>query len=144
MKEAIQQILQQGHFTSDDEVYRVIHLPSNGITVAAGVLAEVGEAFSALIADAKEVTLVLPDEAYEAYQARLRDATASPTRYRFITFDSQLDFDVVGFMAVVSKALADAEISLLAYAAYHYDHFLVQEDDFERAMTTLRALKEQA
>jgi hypothetical protein len=138
---SVHQIIKQGSFSSDERRYRVIHLPANAVTVAAGVLAEVGEAFSGLLVDAKEVTLILADEAYEAYQGRLRHATASPQRYRFITFDSTLDFDVVGFMAVVSQTLADANISLLAYASYHFDHFLVAEDDFEAATQALSALK---
>jgi hypothetical protein len=139
---SVHQIIKQGNFSSDERLYRVVQLPANAITVAAGVLAEVGEAFSGLLVDAKEVTLILADEAFEAYQGRLRDATASPLRYRFITFDSKLDFDVVGFMAVVSQTLADADISLLAYASYHFDHFLVAESDFEAAMQALNEMKE--
>ena len=141
MSEYLKHIIRSGSFNSDHETYYIIQLVPNAITLAAGIVAEIGEAFSALIVDTSEVTLVLEEEAYQEYQKRLRDHNVSTTTYKLITFSAQLDFELVGFMAMISGELAEQNISILTYAAFSTDHFLVTTEQFELAMTTLQHLQ---
>ena len=60
MAQTVEQALQQAKLYTDDTLYSLIHLPPNGIMAAAGVLAQIGEPFGALIADKDEVTLDHP------------------------------------------------------------------------------------
>jgi len=117
--------------------YALIHLPAPAITAAAGVLAEIGEPFSALIVDKDEVTLVLPDEDWQDFKARLPDHHAAGP-FRLITFDLPLALDLVGFLALVSRALADAGVTVLAFSAFERDHLLVPASQLEQAIAALR------
>ncbi len=139
--QTVKQALAQARLVTDNTEYVVVKLPPRGITAAAGVIAEIGEAFCALIADKDEVTLVIPAEAGQDFVTRLPGHVLSPDRYRLITFDIVLDFSLVGFMAAVSTALAEAGISILAYGAYSRDHVLVPAAALDQAMTTLQKLQ---
>jgi hypothetical protein len=121
--------------------YLIIKLPPRAITVAAGIVAEIGEAFCTLIADKDEVSLIIPAEAIEDFAGRLKDHSVSPTPYRLITFDLELDFNIFGFMAVVSKALAEAEVPILPIAAFSRDHILVPSSQFDIALQALQKLQ---
>ena len=141
MNKAVQQALQKAQLFSDGIDYSVIKLPARAITVAAGVVAEIGEAFCALIVDKDEVSLIIPVEAVSDFANRLKDHRASPTSYRLITFDLELDFTIFGFMAEVSKVLAEAEVPILPIAAFSRDHILVPTNQFDIAIKALQKLQ---
>jgi len=126
---------------SDGVDYAVVKLPARAITVAAGIIAEIGEAFSTLIVDKDEVSLIIPAEAVEDFANRLIGHTTAPTPYRLITFDLELDFNLFGFMAMVSQTLADAKVSILPIAAFSRDHILVPANQFDIAMQALQKLQ---
>ena len=141
MPQTIADVLRTAKFITDNELYRLVKLPARAITLAAGIIAEIGNPFCVLIVDKDEVTLMLPDEATDEFQNRLKYATISPTNYRLITFDVVLEPTLVGFMAHITKALAEANISVMPFAAYSRDHIFVAEDDFDEALTTLQSLQ---
>ncbi|MAS34190.1 MAG: hypothetical protein CL610_09290 [Anaerolineaceae bacterium] len=143
MTQSVEQVLAQAVFYSDDQLYDLIQLPAKAIMAAAGVMAEIGEPFGALIVDKDEVSLIIPAEAWDDFQGRLPGSQAGSTQYRLITFDVVLEPDLVGFMALISRALADAQISILTYAAFSRDHFLVPVDQFNLALQALETLKSQ-
>lgn len=142
MAQTLQQALMRANPISDGREYALIKLPPKAITAAAGVLAQISEPFCAVIADKDEVTLVIPAEAVQDFAAHLPGHTAAEKYYRLITFDVELDFSLVGFMAAVSRTLADAGLSILPYAAYSRDHLLVSADQFDAAMQALQQLKD--
>ncbi len=141
MKEAVRQALKQTLLFSDGVDYSIIKLPPRAITVAAGIVAEIGEAFCVLIVDKDEVSLIIPVEAVDDFASRLKEQKASPTPYRLITFDLELDFNLFGFMAEVSKVLAEAEVSILPIAAFSRDHILVPCGQFDIALGALQKLQ---
>lgn len=135
--DAAHQALAKAALFTDERLYTLVHLPAAAITAAAGVLAEWGEPFGALIVDKDEVTLVLSEDAWQEFQHRLPDhRTAGP--YRLLTFDMPLALDMIGFLALVSRVLADAGIPLLAVSAFERDHLLIPADHFPRALSALQ------
>ncbi len=137
--------LKQTALITDDERYVLVKLPAAAITLGAGVLAEVGSPFSAIIVDKDEVTLIVPDEAVEEFEKRLKGvAEVSASGYRLITFDIVLPPDLVGFMAAISAACARAGVSIIPLGAFSRDHILVGEAQFDLAMDALKTLIEQA
>ena len=130
--------LAQAPLYSDDVLYTVVHLPAAAITAGAGVLAETGTPFSALIVDKDEVTLVLPQDAWQELAHRLPDHRTAEG-YRLITFDLPLDPTLIGFLALVSRILAEAGVSILALSAFERDHILVPGAQFQTAWDALRA-----
>jgi len=141
MTQTIQQALSDATLYSDALTYRFIQLPSNAITVAAGIVAEAGQPFCAMIVDKDEVTLMLPEDAIDEFQNRLKLATISNIKYRLITFDVILEPTLIGFIAHITKALGESGISVMPYAAYSRDHIFVAEADFDKALSTLNSLK---
>ena len=54
--------------------------------------------------------------------------------FRLITFNIVLDLSIVGFMAVVSRRLADEGVSIYVLSTYLRDHILVNEGDCGKAV----------
>ena len=100
------------------------------------------EPFSSVTFDLAEISLVIDSDAW----AGLREEFGSYREegpYRLITFDIVLDLAIVGYLAVISRILADAGISIYALSTYLRDHVLVKESDAETAMNVLRGLIEE-
>ena len=60
--------------------------------------------------------------------------------WKILTFDMILPFWLVGFLAKVSKILADEKIPIFAISAYSTDHILVKEKNLARAEEKLKEL----
>ena len=141
MPQSVKQILAQSTFYTDGTDYTLIKLPARAITVAAGIIAEVGEPFGALIVDKDEVTLLTYSEVVDEFKSRLIDVEIQPIPYRLITIDIELPPTLIGFIAYISQALADKGISILPYAAFTRDHIVVPADKVDKALSVLNALK---
>lgn len=142
MTQTLEQVLASTGITSDGQDYRLLRLPAEAITLAAGIMAESGIPFCAAIADRDEMSLLLRDDVQQEFARRLRSAEISEQAYRLITFEAPLEPALVGFIARISQALAEADIPILAYAAYSRDHIFVPSEQFDAAMQALTALQE--
>lgn len=60
--------------------------------------------------------------------------------WKILTFDIVFPFGLVGFLAKVSKVLADEKIPIFTVSAYSTDHVLVKEKDLARAEEKLKEL----
>ncbi|AGK60473.1 hypothetical protein Asulf_00446 [Archaeoglobus sulfaticallidus PM70-1] len=91
--------------------------------------------FFAIIRDRGEITVVLRESELEkiGYAEAERD-------FRLITFDLILPFDVVGFIAKISTAMADENISIFVISSYSTDSILIREKDLDRALRVLKGL----
>ena len=143
MSNIVQDALTKAQFKTDEAIYRIISLPANAITLAAAILAEIGEAFSAILVDQDEVTLIIDEEAFEEYRHRLLGHVAGPEQWALITVDVVLEHDLVGFMAVLSAALAQKKIPIFCFGAFKRDHLLVPLQQREEALETLQSLQNQ-
>jgi len=137
----VEEALKAATLYSDNQLYKFVKLPPNAITVAASIVAEAGIAYFALLVDKDEVTLMLPDDVLDVFSKRLIDAEISETHYRLITFDVVLEPTLVGFMAHISTALAQQNISIMPFAAYSRDHLFVSDEQFDLAINILERLK---
>ena len=61
--------------------------------------------------------------------------------YKIITFDAILDFNLVGFIAKVSKVLAKEKIPLFVVSGYSTDHILIKKKYLKKAIEKLEKLK---
>ena len=76
----------------------------------------------------------------EDSRLRSADLLAVDAGWKIITFDLILPFDLVGFLAGVSGALAKAGISICALSSYSTDHIMVKSRDLEKALATWNKL----
>ena len=58
--------------------------------------------------------------------------------FRIISFDTKLPFDLIGFLAYITKLLADQNISLFAISSFSTDHILMKEVYLDKAMEVLK------
>lgn len=86
--------------------------------------------------DRFETTLLLDDIDYSTVRHAVRDAKIEEN-FRLLTFDIELDFSVVGFLAEVAKILAGAGISIVALSAFSHDHLLIKQNDLAKALKIL-------
>lgn len=100
--------------------------------------------FISITRDKDEVSLVIAEDTWQRIEHRFPGAKVQ-LRRRLISFDTVLDFSVVGFIAEISRALADSDISILSISTYRTDAVLVHESRFDeavravnRALATLR------
>lgn len=91
----------------------------------------------ASVYDKNENTVVLDQLRLEENKENLQD---TDTDWRIITFDLLLPLDMVGFIAAISSALAQAKVSILWISAYSTDHMLVKNRDLPKALQTLQSL----
>lgn len=86
--------------------------------------------------DRWEVTLLLDEVDFGTIRYAIRD-TKIQGNFRLLTFDVELDFSVVGFLAEISRILAGANISIVALSAFSRDHILINQQDLAKTLKVL-------
>ena len=59
--------------------------------------------------------------------------------WRAFRIQGQLDFALIGILAEISRALANASVGIFAVSTYETDYILVREAQFEAACEALRS-----
>jgi hypothetical protein len=116
--------------------YVVASLPCGHYQAALSALADL-EGFVSIVRDRDEITLILDEDVWKRLAPGFPDAQVQGAR-RMIFFDTVLDFSVVGFIAEISRALAEADISILSISTYRTDAVLVHESRFEAAVAAVK------
>ena len=104
--------------------------------LALGLLASVTAPFIQMIVEPDVLTLLLPQSDWRSLRPAFPRARIQQP-FRVISFDLDLPDDLVGFLAVASRALADAGVPILAICGYTKDHILVREEHLDRALAAL-------
>lgn len=89
----------------------------------------------AVIKDKNETTVVIDHS-----KVKDKNIIKIERGWKVLTFDMTLPFKVVGFLAKISKALADENISIFAVSSYSTDHILVKKKDLSKAINKLESL----
>ena len=86
--------------------------------------------------DKWEVTMLLDETDFEAMRVGLREAKIE-RGFRLLSFDLEMDFTVVGFLAFISQKLAEASIPIVALSAFSRDHLLIKQEDLAKTLKVL-------
>lgn len=89
-----------------------------------------------LLRDKQEVTLLIEETDWRAMRHAVRDAKVE-SDFRLLTFDIELDWNVVGFLARVTEILANANITVGALSSFSRDHLLIKQAELPRALRAL-------
>jgi hypothetical protein len=89
----------------------------------------------ATVRDETETTVVIAEHRVDSL-----DASEVERGWKRLTFEVELPFDLVGFLATVATALADADVSVFVLSSYSTDHLFVSEAEVDAAVTQLEAL----
>jgi hypothetical protein len=132
-------ILSQSRWQVRPERFVLVGLAPSERLVATRLLAGLSAPFAQLIFEPDVLTLVLPEADWQALRAAFPHARTQAL-LRVITFDLDLPDDLVGFLAAVSRALAEAGVPILAICGYTKDHVMVREEHVERALAAIESL----
>lgn len=86
----------------------------------------------AVVRDGRELTIVIEQEKVDG-----KTAIEMERFWRVLTFDFAMPFDLVGFIAEISRALAEEGISVFVVSSYSTDHVLVKEEHVMKAIAKL-------
>jgi len=89
-----------------------------------------------LLRDTHEVTLLLEEEDWRAMRYAVREARVEGG-FRLLTFNVQLSWNVVGYLARVTEILAGAGIAVGALSSFSRDHLIIKQDDLGKALRVL-------
>jgi len=87
------------------------------------------------IIDKSEITVIIEQSKYND-----EDVIEIEKGWKILTFDMILPFELVGFLAKVSKVLADEKIPIFAISAYSTGHILVKEKNLKKTKEKLKEL----
>ena len=114
----------------------IVSLPLDAYREALSSIVEMND-FVSLTRDKDEVSLISSEEEWAKIADRFPMAQVQTGR-RMIAFDTVLDFAVVGFIAEISRALAEAGISILNTSTYRTDLVFVHESRFDAAVAAVK------
>lgn len=89
----------------------------------------------ASIHDETETTVVVEEDAVDSVAA-----SAVESGWKRLTFEMELPFDLVGFLATVASALAEVDVSVFVLSSYSTDHVFVKQAELGAAVRRLEAL----
>lgn len=89
-----------------------------------------------IFSDRSVVTLLLDEIDYATIRHQVRDAKIEGG-FRLLTFDVELDWSIIGYLAEVARILAEAEIAIGALSAFSRDHLLIKQMDLAKALKVL-------
>ncbi|MFC1682519.1 ACT domain-containing protein [Nanoarchaeota archaeon] len=93
------------------------------------------EAF-ANIKDEKELTVIIDQD-----NIKEEDIIKIDKDWKLITFDTVLDFSLIGFIKKISSALAEAKISIFVVSAFSTDHILIKKENLDKTLKILNDLE---
>ena len=134
----VEEILRDTRVSVSPETYAIVSVTDEGWM---GLLADASlsprlTAPFMIFKDAHEVTLILDDQDLRNMRPGLAEAKIA-NGYRLLTFETALDLSVVGFLAAVSRILADAGVPILPVSAFSRDHILIRQTDLPNALKAL-------
>ncbi len=135
----VEQFLKQAKVVVAPETYNVISLPSENwlkLLESPELSPRMTSPFM-IFKDKWEVTLVFDSDDFETIRHAIRDAKIEKN-FRLLSFDVELAFDVVGFMAKVAGIFAGAGISILPISSFSRDHVLIGQQDLANGLKALR------
>jgi len=91
-----------------------------------------------VLRDRKEVTLMLEQSDWTTLKHAVREAKVEGD-YRLLTFDIELSWDLVGFLAEIARLLASAGVPVGALSAFSRDHILIKQEYLPAALKALAA-----
>lgn len=89
-----------------------------------------------ILRDDKEVTLMMEEDDWQRVRHAVRDARVERD-FRLLTFDVELPWNVVGYLARVTEILAAAGVSVGALSSFSRDHLLIKQDQLGNALRIL-------
>lgn len=125
-------------FRVDPEPYVLLRFdPETAASVVAQLAVAPTEGLLQCVLERDAVTVFVPEREESRFAGFT--LTGRIEGQRLVTFETPMTWDVVGFLARASSALAEAGVPLGAICGFDRDHLFVHERQLDRAREALRA-----
>ncbi len=114
---------------------KVLVHPANFVIAVSSQIDFIPNDCFAVIRNQKETTLVIENDRFKESEFKKFEPG-----WKLLTFEIELPFDLVGFLAIIARQLADNGISIFVLSSYYTDHILVKKAALEDTRTTLESL----
>jgi hypothetical protein len=135
MKELKQMIASLKIYNPKKE-YCLVKLEPNLFDDVAGKL---GGEFVSATKTKDETSLILEKTLWQRLSEEFPNAMVEED-YWLISFDAELDLNVTGFLAEITKTLAEAGITVLVISTHNTDHLLVKGEKLEITKKVIKQL----
>ncbi len=135
---AVAPLLARTRLRVDPRTFVIAAIPARFESAVRSTLAETHAPFFAQITPG-EVSIVLAADEWGRARHAFPGAKEEPG-YRLITLDVHFDWQVIGYLAAVTRALADAGVPVGVLSSFHHDHLLVRADLLDKAGAALQHL----
>ncbi len=135
---AVAALLAQTRLRIDPRTFVIAAVPARYESTVRKTLTEIHAPFFVQITPGEQSIVLAADE-WEKAQRGLPGAKEEPG-YRMITLDVHLDWQVTGYLAAVTRALADAGVPVGVLSSFHHDHLLVRAEVLDKAEAALQHL----
>lgn len=125
---SLEQVIASSSFSISSETYSIIQSTES-----------YEDAFAIVKLADNNVTLVVK-ERDATYHIASKNIVSIDKGWKIVTIDAELPLDLVGFLATISQALADAHISIFAVSSYTTDHILVKEEQIDETISIFQEL----
>ena len=133
----VTELLQQSVIHVDPRSFMIVGLGPEGRELATSLAGEAGVV--SLVFLPGEVTLVLEINLWHEISHRAPYAKWEQG-YQLLTLDITLPWDVVGYLARITEALAAQGISVGVISSHASDHLLIKENNMVSALKVLKKL----
>ena len=131
-------LLAQTRLRVDPRTFIIAAVPARFESALRNRLAEVHAPFFVQITPG-ELSIVLAADEWSPARHAFPGAREE-TGYRLITLDVHLDWQVTGYLAAITRALAEARVPVGVVSSFHYDHLLVRAELLANAEAALQHL----
>jgi hypothetical protein len=134
----LKQLLGRTKLVIMPEDYYLIRLPVDVKPIPVEWYRPATTRFGVFVREPEEITLVVSRRKWLRLQRVFDDyEVAGPMKV--ITFDIKLSLVVTGYIAAISRVLAEDKISLVPISSFSRDHILVKKEDLPRSVRLLRS-----
>ncbi|MEM8533233.1 MAG: ACT domain-containing protein [Chloroflexota bacterium] len=138
----LQAVLSQIQWSVRPEQFAMVGIDHRERLVVSQLIGHIRDSFFHMVIEPQEITLILTESDWRVLRPAFTRARTQ-YNYRLITFDDDLPADLVGFLATITTALAQTNVSVLAICSYARDYLLVQEQDLDTALQSIEQTVQQ-
>jgi hypothetical protein len=140
-EEKIKQILAKTQIKVHSDLFSIVSINKEDEDIAKEITKNL-TTFSSITFDIEEISLVVKETDWIVMRDHF-DSYQEDGPFCLITFDIILDLSIVGFMAFISRKLAEKQVSIYVISTYLRDHVLVKKADCTKTVEILLNLIEE-
>lgn len=121
------------------EEFLLVTIPSEKIDEVKDALKDLDDTFHSVTFAKSEISVVIPVKAWLPLSGQFPEAKIAEG-YKLITFENELEWNIVGFLSAITAALAENNISIGVLSTYPRDYIFVKKRDLYPAQQALNDL----